>query len=289
MAGHPPARYGPPVSEAQIATHAGQLLRAWRQRRRLTQLELSLRAEVSTRHLSFLETGRSSASRDMLLHLAEHLDVPLRERNALLVAGGYAPTYPEREMDAPAMDAVRRAIDRLLAGHDPYPAVVVDRWWNLAAANAGVALLTDGVAPELLTPPINVLRASLHPDGLARRIRNLGEWRAHLLTRLRGQVDRTGDPQLAALLDELSGYQPAVPGIAHTHRYDGVAVPLRLAAPGGDLVFLSTVATFGTPVDLTVADLSIELFFPADQATRARVQASGDRERPKSGSSAAVW
>lgn len=208
----------------------------------------------------------------MLLHLAEHLDVPLRERNALLVAAGYAPIYSESDLVDPEMRAVRAAIDRLLASHEPYPAVVVDRWWNLVAANSSIAVLTEGVAPELLAPPVNVLRASLHPQGLAPRIRNLGEWRAHLLIRLRGQVDRTGDPQLAQLLDELTGYDMSASMIEETFRYDGVAVPLRIKTAGGNLNFLSTIATFGTAVDINLADLSIELFFPADDSTRARLQ-----------------
>ncbi|MGH8933708.1 MAG: transcriptional regulator [Egibacteraceae bacterium] len=230
-------------------------------------MELGLRAEVSTRHLSFVETGRSSPSRELLLHLAEHLDVPLHERNALLVAAGYAPVYAESDLDAPPLNAVRSAIDRLLAAHEPYPAIVIDRGWNLVAANESIGVLIEGIAAELLTPPINVLRASLHPEGLAPRIRNLGEWRAHLLTRLSAQVDRTGDPHLARLLTELRGWHP----LANPHRYDGIAVPLRMAGSLGELNLLSTVATFGAALDVTVADLSIELFFPADAATRTRL------------------
>lgn len=258
------------MSHATATPHAGQLLRTWRERRRLTQLELSVRAHVSTRHLSFVETGRAAPSRDMLLHLAEQLDVPLRERNTLLVAAGYAPTYTERDLDSPDMQPVRHAIDRLLASHEPYPAVVVDRWWNLVAANATIAVLMEGVAEHLLAPPVNVLRASLHPEGLAPRIRNLAQWRAHLLTRLRHDVDRTGDPRLADLLDELT----TLGSVAEPdpHGYDGVAVPLRVATPQGTLNFLSTVATFGTAVDVNLADLSIESFFPADEQTRAVLQ-----------------
>jgi hypothetical protein len=196
--------------------------------------------------------------------------VPLRERNTLLVAAGYAPTYGEHDLDSPQMHAVRQAIDRLLAAHEPYPAVVVDRWWNLVAGNASIAILTEGVAEHLLAPPVNVLRASLHPDGLAPRIRNLAQWRAHLLTRLRNDVDRTGDPRLAELLDELTALAPARG--TDSFGYDGVAVPLRIASPRGTLSFLSTVATFGTAVDVTLADLSIESFFPADDQTRALLQ-----------------
>jgi transcriptional regulator with XRE-family HTH domain len=258
------------MSLASTTTHAGQLLRTWRQRRRMTQLELSLRAHVSARHLSFVETGRSAPSREMLLHLAEQLEVPLRERNTLLVAAGYAPTYGEHDLDSPRMQPVRHAIDRLLASHEPYPAVVVNRWWDLVAANATIAVLMDGVAEHLLAPPVNVLRASLHPDGLAPRIRNLAQWRAHLLTRLRHDVERTGDPRLAALLEELTGLSKG--SSDDTFGYDGVAVPLRVTTPRGTLNFLSTVATFGTAVDVTLADLSIESFFPADEQTRTLLQ-----------------
>jgi transcriptional regulator with XRE-family HTH domain len=250
--------------------HAGALLRGWRQRRRLSQLQLSLAADVSARHLSFVETGRSQPSRALLLRLAEQLDVPLRERNTLLVAAGYAPSYRERALDDAGLRAVRAAVDRLLAGHEPYPAVVVDRWWTMVAANSSIALLVEGVAPALLEPPVNVLRATLHPDGLAPRIRNLGQWRAHVLTRLRGQVERTADERLAALLTELSGYGTP-PAEGSTHGYDGVAVPLRISSSRGDLNLLSTVATFGTALDVTLDDLSIESFFPADDATRERL------------------
>lgn len=216
---------------AERTSQAGDVLRAWRRRRRLTQLELSLRADVSAKHLSFLETGRSSPSREMLVHLAEHLEIPLRERNVLLTAAGYAPVYSETDLHAPEMAAVQAAIERLLASHEPYPAVVVDRWWNLVSANTSIALLTEGVAAELLQPPVNVLRASLHPEGLAPRIRNLAEWRAHLLTRLRGQVDKTGDPQLAALLDELDAYEGSDPALAATSATTGLSCPYSSAAP----------------------------------------------------------
>src|SRR5262249_25777233 len=178
------------TTAAHVRRPVGELLREWRELRRLSQLDLALQAEVSTRHLSFVETGRSRPSRDMVLHLAEELDVPLRERNHLLLAAGYAPVYAETALDAPAMTAVRAAVRQVLAGHEPYPAVVVDRHWNLIDANATVALFTQGLPPELLAPPINVLRASLHPDGFARQIVNLGEWRAHVLGRLRRQVAR---------------------------------------------------------------------------------------------------
>jgi transcriptional regulator with XRE-family HTH domain len=248
----------------------GELLRQWRQRRRLSQLELANQAEISTRHLSFVETGRSAPSREMLLHLAERLEVPLRERNLLLLAAGFAPVYAQTAWDAPQLEAVRAAVRQVLTAHEPAPAVAVDRAWTLVDANASVTLLTDGVAPELKAPPANALRISLHPDGMAGRIVNLGEWRAHLLGRLRRQVALTGDAQLAQLYDELRGYpcdQPE-PKVEFPGPGD-VAVALRLRHHGRELAFLSTVATFGTPLDVTVAELAIESFLPADPATAA--------------------
>jgi transcriptional regulator with XRE-family HTH domain len=253
----------------------GALLREWRDARRLSQLELALEADVSTRHLSFVETGRSHPSREMIVRLAEHLDVPLRERNQLLLAGGYAPAYPESALDDARMEAVRGAVRQVLAGHEPYPALVVDRRWEMLEANAGVGVLLDGVAPEQLAPPVNALRLALHPEGLAPKIVNLGEWRAHLLDRLRHQVAATHDPQLASLLTELRGYpcdqlEPAVeiPGPGE------LVVPLRLRHGDGELRLMSIVSTFGTPMDVTVQDLSIEAFFPADRATADALRAA---------------
>lgn len=251
----------------------GALLREWRQRRRLSQLDLACEADVSARHLSFVETGRSLPSRPMLLHLAERLEVPLRDRNALLVAAGYAPVYPETSLDDPALRAAREAVDLVLTGHEPYPAVAVDRHWTLVAANRAVGPLLAGVAPELLRPPANVLRLSLHPAGLAPRIANLVQWRGHLLARLRRQVEITADPVLAALDEELRGYPVADGGAAGSDTaaeerdYGEVVVPLRLRTDRGLLAFFSTVTTFGTAIDITLAELAIESFFPADPAT----------------------
>jgi transcriptional regulator with XRE-family HTH domain len=246
----------------------GELLRRWRERRRLSQLDVALQADVSTRHLSFVETGRSQPSRGMLLRLAEQLELPLRERNQLLLAGGYAPVYGQASLDAPEMAGVRAALRQVLAGHEPYPAVVVDRAWNLVDANASVAVFVGQASPELLAPPANVLRLSLHPDGMAPRIANLGEWRAHLLGRLRRQVALTGDPELAGLHKELRAYpcdqpEPEVelPGAGD------VVVPLRVRHGDRELSFLSIMASFGTPLDVTVAELAIESFFPADAET----------------------
>ncbi|MBF5042321.1 helix-turn-helix transcriptional regulator [Aggregicoccus sp. 17bor-14] len=248
----------------------GDLLREWRQRRHLSQLELAGVASVSARHLSFLETGRSQPSREMLLLLARRLEVPLRERNALLTAAGYAPIYRERSLDDPALAPARAAVQLVLAGHEPSPALAVDRHWNLVAANRALAPLLEGVDPALLQSPANVLRIALHPHGLAPRILNLAQWREHLLTRLRHQVDASADAQLEALLHELealpcpvSREQEALPlGDA-----EGFVVPLRLRVGERVLTLFSTTTLFGTPMDVTLAELAIETFFAADAET----------------------
>jgi transcriptional regulator with XRE-family HTH domain len=244
----------------------GDLLREWRQRRRLSQLELSLDAEISTRHLSFLETGRSQPSREMVLRLAERLDVPLRDRNLLLHAAGYASVFPERPLDDPALRIAREAMDQVLAGHEPYPALAVDRHWTLVAANAATQRVIGEVEPALLKPPVNVLRLALHPNGMAPRTANLGEWRAHLLARLGHQIQVSGDPVLIRLLRELRDY-PA-PGDA-THDVDAAAfvVPFKLVTEAGILSFFSTTTVFGTPIDITLAELAVEAFYPADATT----------------------
>ncbi|HEX6998998.1 MAG TPA: helix-turn-helix transcriptional regulator [Gammaproteobacteria bacterium] len=253
--------------DAQGRRPVGALLREWRTRRRLSQLDLALDADISPRHLSFLETGRSRPSREMVLRLAERLEVPLRERNELLVAAGFAPSFPERTLDDAALAAARRAMELVLQGHEPYPALAVDRHWTLVAANAAVPPLLAGVRSELLAPPVNVLRLSLHPDGLAPRIANLREWRDHLLERLRRQVELTADARLAALLEELRGYPAGEEPPRGRADYGGVAVPFRLRTPRGELAFLSTTTVFGTPIDVTLAELAIEAFFPADERT----------------------
>jgi transcriptional regulator with XRE-family HTH domain len=249
----------------------GDLLREWRERRRLSQLALALDAEVSTRHLSFLETGRARPSREMVLRLAERMDIPLRERNTMLLAAGFAPVYPERDLDDPALRAARRAVDLVLDGHKPYPAHAVDRYWTLVASNHLARPLLAGIAPELLEPPINVLRLSLHPRGLAPQITNLGQWRAHILHRLRQQVESSADPMLDAFLTELAGYAtPDDEGADEPLRdlYEsGIVVPLRLRTAWGMLALFSTITIFGTPVDVTLSELAIEAFFPADEAT----------------------
>jgi transcriptional regulator with XRE-family HTH domain len=249
------------------ALTAGELLRQWRQRRHLSQLDLAIEANVSSRHLSFVETGRSRPTSDMILRLAEHLDVPLRDRNRLLLAGGFAPAYPERGLDAPELAAVKGALTRVLKGHEPYPAAVVNRHWELVDANASIAIFTQGAAPRLLEPPVNALRLSLHPDGMAPRIRNLPEWRAHLLTRLHRQAQTTGDLKLAELHEELAGYPG---GEAHPPPGAAIIVPLRYEPPGqAELSFISITAVIGTPMDITVEELAIESFYPADDRTAA--------------------
>ena len=248
----------------------GDQLRGWRQRRRMSQLDLALEAEISTRHLSFVETGRAAPSRDMVLRLAERLDVPLREQNMMLVAAGFAPVFPERKLDDPAMQPVRAAVDLVLAGHEPFPALAIDRHWTLVSANRAVMRLLAGVDAALLQPPVNVLRLSLHPLGLAPRIVNLPEWREHLFARLRRQVDLSADPVIVALLAELRAY-PAPDGLpwrpARVAPEASPVVPFQLATEAGVLSFVSTTMVFGTPVDITLAELAIESFFPADGAT----------------------
>lgn len=244
----------------------GDLLREWRQRRRMSQLELSLDAEISTRHLSFLETGRSQPSREMVLRLAERLDVPLRDRNLLLHAAGFASVFPERPLGDPALRVARQAIDQVLAGHEPYPALAVDRHWTLIAANAATTRVIGGVDPALLQPPVNVLRLALHPAGMAPRTANLGEWRAHLLARLGHQIQVSGDPVLIRLLRELRGY-PAPDEAMHDVDANAFVVPFRLITDAGTLSFFSTITVFGTPVDITLSELAVEAFYPADAAT----------------------
>lgn len=252
------------------ALAVGDHLREWRQRRRMSQLDLACEAEVSTRHLSFVETGRAAPSREMVLRLAEQLAVPVRERNVLLVSAGYAPVFPERSLDAPEMAAARAAIDLLLEGHKPYPAFALDRHWNVAAANGALPQLFEGVAPALLAPPLNVMRVSLHPDGLAPRIVNLAEWRAHLLARLRRQIDLTADPALIDLLAEARGYAAGQLAARPVHPAEMV-VPFRIRIGEAVASFLSTTMVFGTPVEVTLSELALESFFPADAETAALV------------------
>jgi transcriptional regulator with XRE-family HTH domain len=255
----------------------GRLLRAWRQRRRLTQLEVALGAGTSARHLSFVETGRSKPGREMMLQVLEQLEVPFREQNRLLLAAGHAPAFPERSLQDPDLAPVREALDQILAAHAPNPAIVFDRSWNLIAANSVMAAVPEvvDIAPELLKPPVNVLRVGLHPRGLAPWIVNLGEWRAHFLERLERQVAVTGDAELAALLEEVAGYPGAESGRDPVADRGGSEMlgPLRVRAPGrGELSFFGMFATFDTPFEVTTSELAIELLFPADLATADAVR-----------------
>ncbi len=258
------------MNQATItASSVGELLRIWRVRRRLSQLDLAGEAGVSTKHLSFLETGRSVPSRDMLLRLARCMDIPLRERNVLLTSAGYAPMFMERSLDDPALAIARDSVDAVLKAHEPYPALAVDRHWTVIAANQGLHTMVAGADPLLLKPPINMLRLSLHPAGLAPRIANLREWRDHVINRLRLQVDQTGDAFLTALLQEIRDYPlpPAAPGPRPRKPYDGIIVPFRLVTIDGTLSFFSTTTLFDTPVDVTLSEIRIEAFYPADAET----------------------
>jgi transcriptional regulator with XRE-family HTH domain len=266
-----PALASPPPRRASVGDH----LRHWRQLRRLSQLDLASEAEMSTRHLSCVETGKASPSRELVLRLCERLAVPLRERNAWLVAAGYAPMYREHAMDNPTMQAARRAVQHILDSHEPWPAVAFDRHWNLVMANRMVAPLLTGVAPELLQPPVNLLRISLHPGGLAPRIANLNQWREHLFARLRQQIHQTGDEGLANLLTELMAY-PAQPEDAAQRldgEHSGVLMPFLYQAPTGLLHLISTTTVFGSPVDITLQELALETFFPGDEATADALRA----------------
>lgn len=247
----------------------GGLIRHWRNQRHLTQQELAIQCRISSRHLSFIETGRSRPTAAMVLKVCEELDVPLRHRNDILMAAGHAPAYTETALDQPSMSSIGQALIQILDGHMPYPAVVVDRHWNMVDANPAIDRLLDGCAPELLEPPVNVLRLSLHPNGVAPRIRNLPQWRAHILTRLDHQIRATGDPELESLRDELRDYPGGIdPAPPHS-----LVVPLRIGTPGGVLSFFSTTTVFGTPMDVTVAELAIEAFYPADPETTAALNA----------------
>ncbi|TWC71740.1 helix-turn-helix domain-containing protein [Herbaspirillum sp. SJZ099] len=260
-----------PASPASLGDH----LRHWRQQRRLSQLELACDAGISARHLSFIETGRSQPSAELLLRLAQQLDIPLRNRNSMLLAAGYAPRYRERPLDDKAMQQTRSAIEAILHAHEPYPALAVDGHWHMLMANRALAPLLQGVDGALLQGQVNVLRLSLHPRGVAPAIINLRQWRAHLLHRLSHQAAQTADPFLSALLEELAAYpdensfSAAQPAAAHDGG-DAIAVPLRLhapGAPGNQLSLISTTMVFGTPQDITLSELAVETFLPADGGT----------------------
>jgi transcriptional regulator with XRE-family HTH domain len=246
----------------------------------VTQLDLALKAEISARHLSFVETGRAQPSREMVLHLAEHLEIPLRERNALLLAAGYAPAFHERPLGDPAMARAREAIERLLIAHEPYPAIAIDRHWNVVTANAAAASPMSSAAPKLLQPPVNLLRLSLHPEGLAPRILNLAEWRDHLFARLNHQIDQTGDQVLVELREELRAY-PAADGndTSTLRRTPDVVIPLRFVSAVGTLNLMGTTMVFGAPLDVTLSELALETFFPADEETAGLLRRLAEERR----------
>ncbi|MER8060971.1 MULTISPECIES: helix-turn-helix domain-containing protein [unclassified Streptomyces] len=271
------------ATEASVSAAAldgkgvGPLLRAWRERRRVSQLELALRADSSARHISFVETGRSRPSEEMVLRLAEHLDVPVRERNALLLAAGYAPRYPETPLDDPALDALREGMERLIQGYEPYPALVVDAGYTVVAANRGITMLLDGIPEKLLQPP-NAMRLTLHPEGLAPRIRNLREWRGHLVAQMERQLALHRSDQLRALYEEVTAYPVPedAPGEEPEEPVPYFALPMRVEHEGRVLSFVSSISTFNTPMDVTVAELAIETFLPADPATAKYLQTMAD-------------
>ncbi|MEV6177896.1 helix-turn-helix transcriptional regulator [Streptomyces sp. NPDC052015] len=264
---------GARASAAPSGQGVGPLLRAWRERRRVSQLELALRADSSARHISFIETGRSRPSEEMVLRLAEHLDVPVRERNALLLAAGYAPHYRETPLDDPAMDALRAGVERLIQGYEPYPALVVDAMYDVVAANRGIMMLLDGIPESLLAPPLNAMRLTLHPQGLAPRIRNLREWRGHLLSQMERQIALHRSAPLRELYEEVAAFPvpestpESEPESEQEEFVPYFALPLRIEHEGRTLSFISSISTFNTPMDVTVAELAIETFLPADPAT----------------------
>jgi transcriptional regulator with XRE-family HTH domain len=263
-------------SPAPVEQGVGPLLRGWREQRRVTQMELALRAGSSTRHISFVETGRSRPSEEMVLRLAEHLDVPVRDRNALLLAAGYAPHYPRTPLDDPSMDALRAGVDQLIQGYEPYPALVVDGYYDVVAANRGIAMLLEGVPERLLAPSPNAMRLTLHPEGLAPRIRNLREWRGHLLDQMGRQIALQRSTSLRALYEEVAAYP--VPEQAVFEPEQSVprfALPLRIEHDGRVLSLVSSISTFNTPMDITVAELAIETFLPADPATVKYLHSEG--------------
>ncbi|MEU8774356.1 helix-turn-helix transcriptional regulator [Streptomyces sp. NPDC048606] len=265
-----PDRAAPPT--------VGALLRTWRERRGISQLELAGRADSSSRHISFIETGRSRPSEEMVLRLADRLDVPVRERNALLLAAGYAPRYARTPLDAPTMETLREGIQRLLTGYEPYPALVVDATYDVVAANRGIAMLLDGLPEHLLEPPLNAMRITLHPQGLAPRIRNLREWRGHLLAQMERQIALARSEPLRALYEEVAAYPVAErPGDAEpAEPVANIALPLVIEHDGHVLSFVSSIATFNTPMDVTVAELAIETMLPADPATVKYLRSLGD-------------
>jgi transcriptional regulator with XRE-family HTH domain len=269
----PSGGYAAAMAASDTVVGLGDLLREWRARRNVSQLELSLDAEISARHLSFVETGRSKPSRELVARLAETLAMPLRERNTLLLAAGYAPAYRERPLASAEMEPVRAALDRFLRAHEPYPALVVDRRHDLVAANDALGAITAGCAEHLFAPPANAIRLALHPEGMAPRTVNLAEWSAHLIARLRREVAVTGDPELERLRAEVSAYPGVESSPASAEPGADIVVPLQLREGENILSFISTISTFGTAVDITLSELAVEAFYPANALTAERMLA----------------
>ncbi|MFC5213080.1 helix-turn-helix domain-containing protein [Streptomyces coerulescens] len=269
MTSVPPGNAAPADATAATGRGVGPLLRAWREQRRVSQLELALRADSSARHISFIETGRSRPSEEMVLRLAEHLQVPVRERNALLLAAGYAPHYPETPLDDPALAALRAGMEQLIQGYEPYPALVVDAMYDVHAANRGILMLLDDIPEHLLRPPLNAMRLTLHPEGLAPRIRNLREWRGHLLAQMERQIALHRSGPLRELYEEVAAYPVPqdAPGAEPDEPVPYFALPMQIEHEGRVLSFISSISTFNTPMDVTVAELAIETLLPADPAT----------------------
>jgi len=249
----------------------GALLREWRVRRRLSQLDLAYDTEISQRHLSFLEIGRSQPSREMILRLSEQLEIPLRERNVLLAAAGFAAVFPERPLGDGSLAAARKAVDLILNGLEPNPSFAVDRHWTLIAANKAANIFMAEVDSSLLEPPVNMLRICLHPKGFTPQVINYSQWRKNVLEYLKRQVEATADSFLLELYRELKSY-PKPKALRDNLQsreidYSGFAIPLRLLTGDGQLSFISTVTVFGTPIDITLSELAVESFFPADEKT----------------------
>ncbi|NLE79683.1 MAG: helix-turn-helix domain-containing protein [Rhodococcus sp.] len=277
------------MTTTDLERPVGILLREWRDRRRLSQLGLSARAGVSARHLSFIENGRSQPTRAMILRLSECMEVPLRQQNTLLLAGGHAPAYPQHTLSDIPMAAVSDAIDRIIAAHEPFPAVVVDRNWELVAGNNAAGMLMEGASPHLLEPPVNVLRLSLHPDGMAPRIVNLGQWRAHLLDRLAHEAEAAGDEALSNLYDELCAYPGVDESQGNAPSDQGLQpllVPLRYRVDGVELSMFSTTTVFGTPRDVTLSEIAIEAFYPSDTETAEFFRRRAERNRSEAAAAA---
>ena len=257
---------------AESSGFAGEL-RRWRSLRRWSQLDLAIRAGTTQRHLSFIEPGRSRPGRAMVVRLAESLELSLRERNALLASAGYAPVFPESPLGDDTLRPIRHALDLVMEGHMPYPAVIVRPYGVMVAANSALEVFTDGASAELLEPPVNVLRLALHPDGMASRVENLDDWGRHIIENLRGQARRSPDQRLDELLAKLESYVPAgAPGPDHL----GFAVPLRLRCEEGELRLITTLTSLATAADVTLAELQLEAFLPADDVT-ARILLSRAR------------